>query len=257
MSAQKASRIEVPGLVTAPSGQDVQGISIYNMSSRQGVITDVGGAFTLRVAENDRVLVSAIQFSRFVVVIDKSVVEEGRMRIYLNPSVTELEEVVLKAHDLTGHIKTDISQVKVVDFDARLAATYKDMEFGYEFAPDHQSGVENHALPADFGPGIDFLGLALAGVAKLVMLLTDYDGERAPELYGRELMEHNLSRVTGVYDRIDKDFFSHQLGIPEDDIKAFLLTVVESRPPASLFEENNDLLLMEYLEEKARQYLQE
>ena len=93
--AQDIERIIISGKVTAPKGEDIEGITIYNVSSQKGTVTSPEGIFALKVAENDRVSVTALQFSTFIVIVDKGVIDNKRMGIYLNPVVNQLEEVIV------------------------------------------------------------------------------------------------------------------------------------------------------------------
>lgn len=49
---QEIERIKISGIITAPIGEDVESVSIYNISSQKGTVTNNVGAFELEVIEN-------------------------------------------------------------------------------------------------------------------------------------------------------------------------------------------------------------
>lgn len=77
----------VQGEIIVPKGDDREQISVYNVSSQKGTVTDVDGRFELAVATNDRVLISALQFQSFTVVVDEGVINAKVMRVYMNPAI--------------------------------------------------------------------------------------------------------------------------------------------------------------------------
>ncbi len=110
--AQDIERVSVKGTITAPIGEDVEGINIYNLSSQEGTVTDAEGVFNLRVGINDRVQVTALQFQSFTVIVDRGVMDVREMNIYMNPAVNQLEEVIVRPYDLSGSIVVDVRRIQ-------------------------------------------------------------------------------------------------------------------------------------------------
>ena len=77
IQSQIVDRITVDGEVIAQPGDDVQGINIINTTTNEGVITGAEGDFTIRVGVNDRLEVTAIQFQKFTIVVDKGINPES------------------------------------------------------------------------------------------------------------------------------------------------------------------------------------
>ena len=146
IQSQIVDRITVDGEVIAQPGDDVQGINIINTTTNEGVITGAEGDFTIRVGVNDRLEVTAIQFQKFTIVVDKGIIAQKQLHIFLNESVNQLDEVIVTPYDLSGNIKADIQRVAIgekVIPPAYSAAKMNDDD--YAFSSDNQTRLDNAA----------------------------------------------------------------------------------------------------------------
>ena len=91
--SQDTKRIEVFGKIIVDS-VDVEGVTIYNTSSNKGTITDIEGQFSIEVTLNDRVEVSALQFEKFVIVINEAIMSSKIMTVFLVERINKLDEVI-------------------------------------------------------------------------------------------------------------------------------------------------------------------
>ena len=91
--AQDSTRVEVKGkiIVNTP---DIEGVTIYNVSSNKGTVTDANGEFKLNVMLNDKVEISALQFKDFSLVVTQSIVKNKQMTVFLVEQINKLDEVV-------------------------------------------------------------------------------------------------------------------------------------------------------------------
>src|SRR5690554_716878 len=94
--AQEIKRVEVLGKIHVPSGDDPEGISVYNISSQKGVITKKDGSFEIKVAPNDRLQIFALQYQTFTVIVDNGILETKKFNVYVNPAITQLDEVIVR-----------------------------------------------------------------------------------------------------------------------------------------------------------------
>ena len=60
-NAQDIQRVEISGKIIVDS-PDVEGVTVFNATSNKGTITDAEGKFSILVALNDRLQISALQF---------------------------------------------------------------------------------------------------------------------------------------------------------------------------------------------------
>lgn len=249
--AQQTERVLVNGLITAPIGEDLEGISVYNVSSQKGTITNENGGFSLEMGVNDRVLFSALQFQKFTVIVDEGIIETRQIKVYVNPAITSLDEIIVRPHDLTGNIRVDVSRIKTVDLDSGFNHTWEEMEFDFEFADDTSSGVKNVAMREVPSAGLNVLGL----VSLLGETLFRKRDTTAQKLTPLEKAQMADASYTAIYQRFANDYFTEVLKIPKDQIENFLYFVSENGFKPDLIKENNELKLMDLLEKQSKIYL--
>lgn len=247
--SQEVDRIKITGKITASKGEDVEGVNIYNISSEKGTITSPTGEFEIRVAENDRVYISTMQFQRFTVVIDAGIIESKKMMIFLNPVVNQLDEVIVRPYDLSGNITADVKRVKIASVQQNWDLSYKTLEFGYEFSADAQTSIKgNKAEEAYFnGPvqvGGDILGLAGLFFKK------DKKSKR------QRISEEEL-KINAVQKRFGNAYISNNFNIPEDKVNDFIFFVEDNGIDKKLLKPENELLLIEYLTLQSKAYLKQ
>lgn len=249
------SRVQVEGVLTAPVGEDLEGISVYNISSQRGTITDNEGKFTIAVAENDRVQFTALQFQKFTVIVDDGIVETKRMLVYVNPSVTQLDEVIVRPYNLTGNVNVDVGRIAFADVKAGLDLSWEAMEFDYEFPDDSQSSVKGNAAAEALGYTSQREGANILGLVGLFMnsVLNINGSERNSKPSRTEIAAIHISSLEN---RFVSQYFTETLGIPRENVIDFLYFVVEENDmDSSLMQDNNELQLMDHLYKKSRKYL--
>ncbi|RMA57777.1 peptidase associated/transthyretin-like domain-containing protein [Ulvibacter antarcticus] len=252
LMAQDIDRIKVNGKVKAPVGEDIEGVSIYNISSQQGTITKENGTFELEVAENDRVAITALQFSTFTVIVDKGVIDSRNMGIYLNPVVNQLDEVIVRPYDLSGNIIADVGRVKTIEIESKLNLSYETLNFDYEFADDQYSAIRGNAAHDAFHNGQeqyggDILGL-VAGVFSLIVSkkevkTTVKEQNDEIELVGR-----------GLRQRFGNDFVISNFDIPAHLVNDFLYYVEENGMQREYLKGNNEIVLLDFVHQKSIEY---
>lgn len=250
--SQQIERVTVKGVITAPAGEDLEAISIYNVSSQKGTITNENGEFTLEVGVNDRVLFSALQFQKFTVIVDEGIVETKQMKIYVNPAILELDEVIVRPHDLTGNIKVDVSKIKTSAPFALTGLSWGDLEYGFEFSDDKSSGVKNSALQEVPTAGLNVL-FPIVLLADLIF--KNSDSKRSPKLSKLEEMQRDDASFVALNQRFPKSYFTDVLLLPEEHIQNFIYFIIENGFTADLLKDNNELKLMDFLEKQSKIYL--
>ncbi len=249
--SQQIERVKVDGVISAPIGEDIEGISVYNVSSQKGTITNENGEFIIEVGINDRVLFTALQFQKFTIIIDEGIVENKQMRVYVNPAIMQLDEIIVRPHDLSGNIVVDVARIKTVDLDSGFTLSWEAMEFDFEFSDDRSAGVENSALDEVEPAGLNIIGL----VGLLGETLFKNRNRSTQKLTPLEKAQIADASYTAVYQRFANSYFTEVLKIPEDQIENFLYFISDNGFTLDLLKENNELKLMDFLEKQSKIYL--
>src|SRR5690606_36956690 len=105
LCAQTGERVEIQGTVEMPPGDDQQGISIFNLNTNRGTVTNNSGEFQILAKIDDSLSVSSIQFQHFIIIIDEGVINSRHLRISVNEVINQLPEVIVSPYDLTGNVR--------------------------------------------------------------------------------------------------------------------------------------------------------
>ncbi len=90
-----------------------ENIHIINKNSGKATISNKYGEFLIPVKVNDSLLISSIQFKNKKIIITNLIVNTKRMSIFLFPRITQLKEIIVKKHHLSGNLKTDINNTQI------------------------------------------------------------------------------------------------------------------------------------------------
>lgn len=249
---QEITRVLVKGKLTAPIGEDIEGISIYNRSSEVGTVSQEDGTFELKMAENDRVLITALQFQAFTVIIDKGIIDNRSLNIYLNPSVNLLEEVIVRPYDLTGNVQVDVGRVKVYDFDSKLSLDYKTLEFESDFQDDAQSRIRD--VVSEEVSNLNMMQYGFTPLGFLNFLSKDKKKDRRDRSLIK--LEKQESVSTSLRQRYNVYYFKEAYKIPEERYDDFIYFVQEQGLPEGYLKSENEIRLLTFLKQQSIIYLE-
>lgn len=235
--SQDINRIEVKGQIIVDS-PDVEGVTVYNTSSNKGTITDAKGKFALRVAINDRVEVSALQFEKFEVVISQDILDARSMTIFLVERINTLDEIHILPYGLSGNLAVDLDNTKTVK--PNLDALY----FGlanvedFEFRDDYKTEVRNIAIQqTDFRYGADFVKIAalLKGVFGTSENTDKYKGNyKRPE-------------IRTISSKYSTEYLLRRLNIQKSEIEDFLSFVEQKGFDNSLLDDGKEFEFLDFI----------
>lgn len=250
---QKVERVVVDGSITAPIGEPVEGIHIYNISAQKGTITDENGFFKMEMAENDRLEVTALQFLSFKVIVDNGIVTNKQIKIYMNPAVNELAEVIIRPYDLSGNIKVDVSKIKTFDATKGLDLSYEELTFAYDFAPDAQTSIQGNFAEEVFYNGQSQYGGNILGVFSLISDVLF--GKPKPKKTEKQIEEEYQILQQSFRNRFTADLLKSRFSIPEDKAEQFLYFLEDSNIPKDFLKNENELVLYNYVTNQSKIFL--
>lgn len=249
--AQEIERTKVDGKIHVPKGEDAEGISIYNVSSQKGTVTSADGSFQIAVAENDRLQIFALQYKSFTVVVDKGIVEKGKLNIFVNPAITQLEEVIISPYDLSGNIRADVEKIPTYSVGRDWDLSYESLEYGYNFYRDEYSAIEGNVAEEALNShylknGLNFISI-LGGVSNL-LFPKDVKLNTVQQLKANETVSNNMQQ------RFSREFIHDNFDIPREKTFDFLFFAQENGLDKRLLKKENEMQLMKFLHEKSKEY---
>ena len=245
--SQSINRVEVNGILFS-NNNDVEAVTVFNKSSNKGTITNNKGEFKLKVALNDVIEISALQFQTVTVTIDTDIVKSKQLKIQLVEQVNQLDAVTLSS-GLTGNIETDVSNVKTVK---PMILDMGNMDIDFEYNDDKafdNSVIENHLTSIinpdarNYLPNIGaILGLIFKSKKRLKIkkdVFVGYEYEKPKDL---------LTVFT-------LNYIQEQFEIPEEKVHLFIAFVENNGVNSELLEPKNKLLLIEFLVKQKELFL--
>jgi hypothetical protein len=243
--AQITSRVMIHGKISAPIGDDVEGVVVYNRSTNKGTITTKEGRFKIGAGINDRIEVVAMQYQHFIILVDKGVMNTKRLNVFLTESVNQLEEVVVTPYDLMGNVSVDVkkigfSQSGIGDVAEETSSRINDTD--YDFRSDELSSLENKVFLEDrMINGLNFVTLF-----KLV-----YNTKKTSEK-----KKHSPDIDVKIRDLYNDQFFRDYLAIEIDQINDFIFFAEKNGLNSEYFESGKELDLLQFLAYQSKLYSQ-
>ena len=155
--AQNDNRIEISGKVIVDTN-DMEGLTVNNLTSKRVAVTDFDGKFNLYVKLNDKVRISALQFDTVLVIITQEILDSKQLTVFLNEHLTPLDEVVILPFSLTGDLENDLTKVR--GFNPKFESIYfgNSQSDDVQYTPIQYKKVENTILrQGTFYNGVDLV----------------------------------------------------------------------------------------------------
>ncbi|GAA4277288.1 carboxypeptidase-like regulatory domain-containing protein [Aquimarina mytili] len=243
--AQITSRVIIDGKISAPIGDDVEGVVVYNRSTNKGTISNKDGVFRINAGINDKIEVVAMQYQHFVILVDKGIINTKKLNVFLNESVNQLEEVVVTPYDLLGNVSVDVkkigySQSGIKDVAKQTSSKINDTD--YDFTPDDLTTPENNAFVEErFINGLNFVNLF-----KLAF-------ENKNKSKTKKEPKDIDVKVRNMY---NDDFFKDYLALEIHQINDFLFFAEDNGLNNAYFETGKELDLLQFLVIQSKLYRQ-
>ncbi|WP_417199094.1 hypothetical protein [Bizionia sp.] len=238
--SQNTTRVEVEGKIIANS--DVEGVTIFNISSNKGTIADIDGDFIMEVAIKDVLEVSALQYEARTVVITQDVIDSKKLRLFLVEAINTLSEVILLPSKLTGDLLVDI---KNAETQKAILMSFGDLS-NLEFGEDEFTKPQN--IAAD--PGVFYNGLNFANIFGINKLLN------AP-LKKESVQLLRDKRPLDLADIYSPQYINETYNIPLKQVEPFFAFCLENGFEVSMLGEKNELNRMEFLQEQSELFLKQ
>ena len=240
-------KIEIKGKLIDESGVVINA-HIINQSNNEGTFSNDHGNFQIYVSLGDSLKISSIQHTLKKVFISKAVMDEKQLNITLDTKTNMLDEVVLKKHQLSGNLLSDIQKTPKNEKAERienLVSGIKNMMIKFPTEPisfyeKHSSRVPIVRPPNTF----EGVGIPLSfGSKKLkkerVQKKYIQEKQKFPELLLKELTP---------------SFFFKELQIPEENYDHFI-SFCSSKGIESLYKTKQLFKLIDVLRVESILYL--
>ena len=240
--AQDGPTKPLRGKVTS-AAEDVVGVVVQNISSKDAVITDIDGNFIIRVRVNDTLVFSAVNFQRKVFPVTETLYNSSFITVPMEEFVNQLREVVVSPYNLSGVLDRDLVKLpeqRVVDAEAL--------------------GLPN-ANAKDYTQSERLLKQATYGKFNVGMLLSPPLDPIINAITGRTKMLKNRVKVDKTYAQTQQvqnfyvdSLFVTTLKIPKEKIEDFMYFCEVDEAFQTTVDTEDKLKIWDFMVEKSRIY---
>lgn len=249
--AQNIERVTIDGKIVVAS-KDKEGVTVFNSSSNKGSITDKDGNFKIEVTINDTIEFGALQFQDFKVVVSQQIIETKKMTVILFEEINKLDEVVLLPFGLTGNLNADLNNVRTYNVD--LDAIYFGLDHisDFEFSADYKTNADNLAFN-EANPHVGNM-LDIVNIAGFLLDVIITDTKKSKDKTKKE-KAIKFTPFRKALDQYSFNYLHTNFNIPLHQVEAFVLYVDQQNIDETLFESNNELLLLDRITTLSKLFL--
>ena len=253
-------RVVISGLIISDV-KSKYNIHILNLNSKKGTISNSAGKFRIPVKVNDTLLLSGIQFYKKEILITNTIITNGRITVTLFQKINELDEVELRAHNLSGNLITDAKNVKdsiskvnpmaldfsMIDFSIPVINDIDEID---RMKPPDPNNLTNPNIPV----GGNLLGL-LSFVLDPLMDEIVKIGQRKRRLkHEKYLYEKEVIKSPdNIVNDLGESFFIETLKIPREKIDDFI-EHCDSKGIIDFYINNRMIEVIDILIEESKNY---
>lgn len=221
------------GKVSHPN-LSVAGIHVVNVSRGSTEITDMMGNFEISVAVGERILLSGVQFKDYELIVSEAIFSSDEITVYMKTAINQLDEVVVKPHDLSGSLANDLQSVP------------KSINFTDVGIPGFK-GEREEKIVSGTSLILTTLFLPLTGGLNVDAIYKHFSGYYK-RLKKRRQLDVEFEAIFAIIKFYGLLFFQTSYGLNEAQVYDFVLACSENTPIISLFKKNRHQEVISHFE---------
>lgn len=227
-------KISHPNLIVA-------GIHVINADRGLAEITDIDGNFEISVAIGEELIFSGVQYKKRALIITPEIFALDEITVYLEAFINELDEVVVKPHNLSGSLSSDLNNVKEqINFDDVGIPGYKGVR-KEKIVSGKSLILSTLLLPISGGINIDALYKHLSGYYKKLKKRRKLDAQFETVF--------SIIKFYGVY------FFEENYALEQEEVYDFVLGCSENSQLIDYYKKDmHEQVVQAFEEYKKKQY---
>ena len=216
---------------------NISGIHIINKTSGSRSITNQNGIFEIGVKRNDTIVLSSIQIKPHMIIIDSKIFDQDLIRVYVEPFINQLDNVVVKSHNLSGNMLDDMLDSGIKD-----PINFSDVGIpGFE-------GEREEKIVSEKALILQTLLLPISGGLNIEAVYKHLSGYYK-ELKKRRLLDKQYVAVVSIIEFYGLVFFINKFNLSEEKVYEFVLGALENSNIESDFKTSDHGLVLESFEE--------
>ena len=217
---------------------DIEGIHVLNLTSLIATITKKDGTFQIRGQVNDTILISSIQYRTQKIILTQNQIQSKALNILLISNITELDEVTVKPHNLSGNLYRDL----------------KENTTAYENVRPSKLGLPNaYTKPKTQTERRVYEATSGSGLLPLFPIINAITG-RTKKLKNQLKLERNEKKLEATKQQFNTALYSDFLKIPEERIDDFIYYCAVDTAFIAVQQTGDVMLMLELLRKKSTEY---
>lgn len=217
------------GRIIADSLQS-DAIHVINKTKEIGTISNESGYFEIKATKGDTLVFSSIQYALRQHIVSDNDFVSNNLRIRLEPSVNQLDEVLVRQYSLTGKLEEDLQEIPTYTENLPFWNARELKQMGVSGFDDAQSPVKNLVLQDE----MEATPINLMSLVNLAVKSVKGKGK---------LTVPNFE----IVDFYDEKFIIEILEVPETEYYNFIDFVNEDARTAFVLKMDDKLKILEYL----------
>lgn len=245
--SQDIKREKINGKVIV-EGSDIEGITIYNTSTKKGAVTDANGNFMISVALNDLLEIRALEYQSIDVKVNNAVIVSKEMRVYLIEKMYVLEEVIVSNKKLIGSLATDANNLET--FQPKRDAFYFGISYDELYTLDDDNQSQMRHLDRNEQGKTMVNGLNIVNIVdQLLIPLFRSEVKNKKAMGVPEVPAESIKYYFG------SDYLVENFDIPEHRVEEFIRYVEDDTFDYNLLNYGHELELLDLLSRKSKTFL--
>jgi hypothetical protein len=229
-------------------GEDIEGITVFNISSGSATVTNERGDFIIKVTLNDLIEIRALKYENIDITINEAILESKKLNIFLIEKINKLGEIVVKSKRLTGNLKVDLEKAKT--FNLRGNALYFGINNNRKNTAREANSNANEKIKKNLPLGTTVEGLNIVNVVDQLLI----------PLFRSEVADKKEAGIPEVPAKSIKYYFgatflAENFNIPMHRVEAFIRYVEEDRFDFDLLNYGQEIEFLELLTKKSKLFL--
>ncbi|WP_338409779.1 carboxypeptidase-like regulatory domain-containing protein [uncultured Flavobacterium sp.] len=234
---------------------DVENITVFNVSSNIGAVTDIDGKFSIKMREKDTLVIQGLAYLSAKYIVQITDLDKEVLEIYLQTKINELNEVMVSPYTLTGVLEVDTNKIKTYGFTSSMEDLKK-----LKANDIRNTRIRNTAMPTILAQTpVNFLAI-FGFIGKGIKELVGNKKEKTSAIhkaFNKKRFKDVASKPFGEHmkEQFSNHFFISQLKIKNEDIPNFLaFSETSVSELVEFLKPENHLKLIEYLIFKAEAF---
>lgn len=245
--SQEINRENITGKIVI-EGNDIEGITVFNITSGLATVTSESGDFMIKVTLNDLIEIRALKYQNIDIKINDAILNSKKLNVFLIEKINKLDEIVIKSTRLTGNLNVDLDKANT--FNPKGNALYFGINTNRKNTAREADSNSNEKIKKNLPLGTTVDGLNIVNVVdQLLIPLFRSEVADKKEVGIPEVPAKSIKYYFGA------TFLSENFNIPSHRVEEFIRFVEDDSFDFDLLNYGHEIEFLELLTKKSKLFL--